>query len=233
VSSRDVAWCRAHVAQATKRIWAYIREHNLPKKVFRGKAMYELDDKLSAALGGRRTVGFSSLAQALGKEMKEMSSLVDAKSEGKGVAKGKASSKPKAKGKAKAKGKGDSEDEDEGEDSEEEEEEEAAAAPRQRGKAAASSRGGDGRPKAKKARVEASDGDSDDDGAKVAARKPAKKLGMYKQKLVLAPALAAVLGVKRLSRGDVRATRLLFFSPLSLRSLRSLPPQTPHAQGTM
>jgi chromatin remodeling complex protein RSC6 len=53
--------------QATKRVWAYIREHNLPKT--KNKAI-QLDGALEKALK-RKTITFGSLAKALGANMKD------------------------------------------------------------------------------------------------------------------------------------------------------------------
>ena len=59
--------------QATKRIWAYIKDHNLPRK---GKNI-QLDDALAAALR-RKTISFGTLAKVLNTEMKDPGDLVDA-----------------------------------------------------------------------------------------------------------------------------------------------------------
>ncbi|EGD78451.1 hypothetical protein PTSG_09146 [Salpingoeca rosetta] len=52
-------------SEVTKRIWAYIRENNLPTK----KGCRILDDKLSSALG-RKTISFKTLPKALKTLMK-------------------------------------------------------------------------------------------------------------------------------------------------------------------
>jgi chromatin remodeling complex protein RSC6 len=69
--------------QATKRIWAYIRDKELPKKVTKGKVAYTLDDTLAAALK-RKTVSFGTLAKALAEHMKDNDMLVDAPPTSKG-----------------------------------------------------------------------------------------------------------------------------------------------------
>ncbi len=82
------AWCVA--LQATKRIWAYIREHNLPsKKASGGKTATQLDDALASALK-RKTITFASLAKCLALHMKDVELLQDAPKTAKGSAKGKA-----------------------------------------------------------------------------------------------------------------------------------------------
>ena len=75
---------RVYVLQATKRIWAYIKEHNLPKRNVGGKPSVVLDDSLSTALK-RKSISFTSLARCLAEHMKDSDDLVD---------------EPKGKGKA-------------------------------------------------------------------------------------------------------------------------------------
>lgn len=59
--------------EAAKRLWAYVRESSLPKNP---RGQYLCDDKLSAALGGRKTLDFKTAAKALAAGMKDPRDLV-------------------------------------------------------------------------------------------------------------------------------------------------------------
>lgn len=59
--------------EAAKRLWAYVRESSLPKNP---RGQYVCDDKLSAALGGRKTLDFKTAAKALAAGMKDPRDLV-------------------------------------------------------------------------------------------------------------------------------------------------------------
>lgn len=59
--------------EAAKRLWAYVRESSLAKNP---RGQYVCDDKLSAALGGRKTLDFKSAAKALAAGMKDPRDLV-------------------------------------------------------------------------------------------------------------------------------------------------------------
>ena len=69
--------------QATKRVWAYVKEHKLKR---RGKAVV-LDDKLAAALK-RKTVTFGTLARALNDSMHDPRHMVGYDADGKWVGHG-------------------------------------------------------------------------------------------------------------------------------------------------
>jgi hypothetical protein len=97
------------VAQATKRVWAYIREHNLPKT--KNKSI-QLDDALEKALR-RKTITFGSLAKALAANMKDEQHVTA------GTA---AAARPAAKSRAKAPSSDDDDDNDGGEEDDEEDE---------------------------------------------------------------------------------------------------------------